>query len=128
MRMIVITRRMNWIVRRARPISLTRSMGAANRDGRRKDRNEQQEMTMKTMVLAAAALLMVGGATVANAAVTAGPAAGAPAATHNGGRGESRSVQSGGVLADNPTNLPSYEMRPDGLMINGLLPSDGSQS
>jgi hypothetical protein len=25
----------------------------------------------------------------------------------------------------NPTGLPSYEMRPDGLMINGLLPANG---
>jgi hypothetical protein len=25
----------------------------------------------------------------------------------------------------NPTGLPTYEMRPDGLMINGLLPANG---
>jgi hypothetical protein len=25
----------------------------------------------------------------------------------------------------NATGLPSYEMRPDGLMINGLLPANG---
>jgi hypothetical protein len=25
----------------------------------------------------------------------------------------------------NPTGLPAYEMRPDGLMINGLLPANG---
>ena len=25
----------------------------------------------------------------------------------------------------NPTGLPSYLMRPDGLMINGLLPNNG---
>jgi hypothetical protein len=28
---------------------------------------------------------------------------------------------------DNPTGLPAYEMRPDGLMINGLLPANGWQ-
>jgi hypothetical protein len=26
---------------------------------------------------------------------------------------------------ENPTGLPAYEMRPDGLMINGLLPANG---
>jgi hypothetical protein len=28
---------------------------------------------------------------------------------------------------DNPTGLPAYEMRPDGLMLNGLLPANGWQ-
>jgi hypothetical protein len=26
---------------------------------------------------------------------------------------------------DNPTGLPGYEMRSDGLMLNGLLPANG---
>jgi hypothetical protein len=29
------------------------------------------------------------------------------------------------LLIENPTGLPAYEMRPDGLMINGLLPAQG---
>jgi hypothetical protein len=29
------------------------------------------------------------------------------------------------VQIENPTGLPAYEMRPDGLMINGLLPAQG---
>jgi len=29
------------------------------------------------------------------------------------------------VGTPNPTGLPSYEMRPDGLLINGLLPANG---
>jgi hypothetical protein len=29
--------------------------------------------------------------------------------------------------SENPTGLPAYEMRPDGLMINGLLPAPGWQ-
>ena len=31
------------------------------------------------------------------------------------------------LAKDNPTGLPAYEMRPDGLMINGLLPANGWQ-
>jgi hypothetical protein len=27
----------------------------------------------------------------------------------------------------NPTGLPSYELRPDGLLLNGLLPANGWQ-
>jgi hypothetical protein len=41
---------------------------------------------------------------------------------------DGRSSQaSGSFQRENPTGLPSYEMRPDGLMINGLLPANGWQ-
>ena len=36
-------------------------------------------------------------------------------------------VASNPLRRDNPTGLPAYEMRPDGLMINGLLPANGWQ-
>jgi hypothetical protein len=77
------------------------------------------------MFLAAAAGLLLGsGAAHAQAAGSIVPAAqtshdAAPAA---GSRSSLTSFQK-----ENPTGLPAYEMRPDGLMINGLLPANGWQ-
>jgi hypothetical protein len=83
---------------------------------------------MKTMFLAAAAaLLVIGGAAQAEpigsdqlanepqeaAALVSTPHRPLPALNQ--------------VQSENPTGLPAYEMRPDGLMINGLLPAPGWQ-
>ena len=38
---------------------------------------------------------------------------------------DSRPIQTFSPQTENPTGLPSYELRPDGLMINGLLPANG---
>jgi hypothetical protein len=85
------------------------------------------KVPMKTMFLAAAAgLLMLGGAAQA-APFTAGSfsnepqEAAAQASTHR------PSLAWNQPRIENPTGLPAYEMRPDGLMINGLLPADGWQ-
>ncbi len=81
---------------------------------------------MKTMFLATAAVLLVGAAG-AHAAVTGGRVVQAAAAAHDSSRSAPRSVQTARPWTDNPTDLPSYEMRPDGLMINGPLPANGWQ-
>jgi hypothetical protein len=82
---------------------------------------------MKTKFLAAAAaLLMFGG--VAQAKVV-GSGADRAQVSNNAtlvANGQS-SPATVTVPAENPTGLPSYEMRPDGLMINGLLPANGWQ-
>ena len=36
-------------------------------------------------------------------------------------------IHAADAASANPTGLPSQEMRPDGLMINGLLPANGWQ-
>jgi hypothetical protein len=38
-----------------------------------------------------------------------------------------RAAQTDSASQENPTGIPSYLMRSDGLMINGLLPSNGWQ-
>jgi hypothetical protein len=82
---------------------------------------------MKTMFLAAAAaLLMIGGAAqaepVGSDQLTNQPQAAALVSTPHRPLRASNQRQS-----ENPTGLPAYEMRPDGLMINGLLPAPGWQ-
>jgi hypothetical protein len=77
---------------------------------------------MKTMFLAAAtALLLASGAAQAKPVESDAQAVSAAAivvvAKHN--------PQTQLVAKENPTGLPAYEMRPDGLMINGLLPAQG---
>jgi hypothetical protein len=81
---------------------------------------------MKTMFLAAAAaLLMLGGAAQAEPFV-AGQAANDPQEAAALARTTDRPSQAlNEVQIENPTGLPAYEMRPDGLMINGLLPAQG---
>jgi hypothetical protein len=81
---------------------------------------------MKTMFLAAAAaLLMLGGAAQAEPFV-AGHAANDPQEAAALARTTDRPSQAlNEVQIENPTGLPAYEMRPDGLMINGLLPAQG---
>jgi hypothetical protein len=78
------------------------------------------------MFFAAAALLLLGssGAAHAQAAGSIVPTAQTSydAARATGGRSSQASFQ-----RENPTGLPVYEMRPDGLMINGLLPATGWQ-
>ncbi|MEA2737956.1 MAG: hypothetical protein QOH05_1263 [Acetobacteraceae bacterium] len=79
---------------------------------------------MKTIFVAAAGFLLLGGAAYAapanfdaskvtprNSAVTT--------------RDAKAGVTSNRLQTENPTGLPAYEMRPDGLMINGLLPARG---
>jgi hypothetical protein len=82
---------------------------------------------MKTMFLAAAAALLVFGG-VAQAKVV-GSGANQPHVSDSAmlaTNGQPLPAASP-VPAENPTGLPSYEMRPDGLMINGLLPANGWQ-
>jgi hypothetical protein len=80
---------------------------------------------MKTMFLAAAAgLLMLGGAAQAEPFV-AGHAANDPQEAAAVAKTTHRPSQVNQLLIENPTGLPVDEMRPDGLMINGLLPAQG---
>jgi hypothetical protein len=80
---------------------------------------------MKTMFLAAAAgLLMLGGAAQAEPFV-AGHASNEPQEAAASVRSNRPSQALNRLQIANPTGLPSYEMRPDGLMINGLLPAQG---
>jgi hypothetical protein len=82
---------------------------------------------MKTMFLAAAVgMLLLGGAAQAKA-IESGASAVQPPDVAMAAR-NSRSPQgSKQFLTANPTGLPSYEMRSDGLLINGLLPATGWQ-
>ena len=80
---------------------------------------------MKTLFLAAAAgMLLLGGAVHANAA---SPDASVQAQGATGAISGLPIPSSNPLGLDNPTGLRSYEMRPDGLMINGLLPAPGWQ-
>jgi hypothetical protein len=82
---------------------------------------------MKTMFLAAAAgLLMLGGAAQAEPVGSdrlsnESQEAAAPARINRTSQASSQ------LQIANPTGLPPYEMRPDGLMINGLLRANGWQ-
>jgi hypothetical protein len=80
---------------------------------------------MKTVFLAAAAgLMMLGGAAQAKPFV-AGHASNDPQEAAASVRSNRPSQDLNQLQIANPTGLPSYEMRPDGLMINGLLPAQG---
>jgi hypothetical protein len=83
---------------------------------------------MKTMFLAAvAALLMIAGAAQAEP-VGSDHLSNEPQEAAALARTTSRPLQAVNQLqSENPTGLPSYEMRSDGLMINGLLPAPGWQ-
>jgi hypothetical protein len=80
---------------------------------------------MKTIILGAAVatLLLSTGSYAASAATNASSAhfAEAPAVAQTNPARRSASPPS----AENPTGLPSYFMRPDGLMFNGLRPAPG---
>jgi hypothetical protein len=79
---------------------------------------------MKTFVLAAAAMLVLGG--VAQAAPSTPRQQGMQVAEATTQAPVSCSRQyAAQSAAPNPTGLPSYEMRSDGLMLNGLLPANG---
>ena len=88
---------------------------------------------MKTMfIAAAAAVLAFGGAAQAKLVDSATQAAPAPAVVAVAKHKQVQLVTNPLVVTnplakDNPTGLPAYEMRPDGLMINGLLPANGWQ-
>jgi hypothetical protein len=80
---------------------------------------------MKTMFFAAAAaLLVLGGAAQAKPVGSDTQAVPAPAIVVAAKHKQTRLV-SNPLAKENPTGLPAYEMRPDGLMINGLLPAQG---
>jgi hypothetical protein len=82
---------------------------------------------MKTMMLSGfAAMMLTSGVAYADTNAVAPFGAEPPAFSAAARLGQtSPAVQR--FLADNPTALPSYELRPDGLMINGLLPAPGWQ-
>ena len=70
---------------------------------------------MRTMFLAAATVAALSGSTSATYTLEAKTTAPAHAA------------QTASASQENPTGIPSYLMRSDGLMTNGLLPSNGWQ-
>jgi hypothetical protein len=81
---------------------------------------------MKTMFLAAAAgLLLLGGVAQAE------PIGSDQLRNQPQEAAISRSPQPSQALNQlqryNPAGLPSYELRPDGLLLNGLLPANGWQ-
>ena len=80
---------------------------------------------MKTMFLAAASGLMTLGGAAQVEPFAAGHASNEPqeAAASVSSKPAISGLEPAPVA--NPTGLPSYEMRPDGLMINGLLPAQG---
>ena len=79
---------------------------------------------MKTMFLAATAGLLMLGAAQAEPFL-AGHASNDPQEAAASVRSNRPSRALNQLQSANPTGLPSYEMRPDGLMINGLLPAQG---
>jgi hypothetical protein len=81
---------------------------------------------MKNLLfLAAAAILLLGsGAAHAQAAGSIVPAA---QTSHDAAPATSSQSSQTSFQKENPTGLPAYEMLPDGLMINGLLPATGWQ-
>jgi hypothetical protein len=80
---------------------------------------------MKTMFFAAAAaFLVLGGAAQAEPVAPDTQAVRAPAAVVVAKHKQTQPVANP-LAKENPTGLPAYEMRPDGLMINGLLPAYG---
>ena len=80
---------------------------------------------MKTMFFAAAAaFLVLGGAARAKPIEAEAQAVAAPAVVVVAKHKQTELVSSP-LQKENPTGLPAYEMRPDGLMINGLLPANG---
>jgi hypothetical protein len=82
---------------------------------------------MKTMfIAAAAAFLVLGGAAQAKPVGSETHATQAPAVVVMAKQKQIQLVTNP-LAKDNPTGLPAYEMRPDGLMINGLLPANGWQ-
>jgi hypothetical protein len=70
---------------------------------------------MRTMFLAAATVAALSGSIGATHTLEARTTAPATAA------------QTTSALQENPTGIPSYLMRQDGLMTNGLLPANGWQ-
>ncbi|HEX4171389.1 MAG TPA: hypothetical protein VHY82_02810 [Acetobacteraceae bacterium] len=80
---------------------------------------------MKTMFFgAAAAFLILGGAAAAKPVVSDTQAVQAPAVVVMAKHKQTQ-LLANPLAKENPTGLPAYEMRPDGLMINGLLPAQG---
>ncbi|HEY1413605.1 MAG TPA: hypothetical protein VGF36_15775 [Rhodopila sp.] len=77
---------------------------------------------MKTFALAAAAMLVLGGVAHAVPTNTNDQDVKVAEIKVPVSRTTQFAVQS---RHENPTGLPSYEMRSDGLMINGLLPANG---
>jgi hypothetical protein len=72
---------------------------------------------MRTMFFAAATVAALSAWTTTAYTLEAKTTAPAPAAQ----------ARSAAARQENPAGLPSYLMRPDGLMTNGLLPSNGWQ-
>jgi hypothetical protein len=74
---------------------------------------------MRRMFLAAATITAMSGWTSVNT-----PEAKTAAPTH---AAHAAQAPRASVSQENPTGIPSYLMRQDGLMINGLLPANGWQ-
>jgi hypothetical protein len=80
---------------------------------------------MKTMLLtAAAALLVLGGAAQAKPVESETQTVQLPT-TAVVAKHQRTQLATNPLAKENPTGLPAYEIRPDGLMINGLLPAQG---
>ena len=80
---------------------------------------------MKTMFFAAAAaFLVLGGAAQAKPVQSNAQTVRLPTTVVVAKHTQTQLVANP-LARENPTGLPAYEMRPDGLMINGLLPAQG---
>jgi hypothetical protein len=87
----------------------------------------EKEITMETKLPAVVAVLLAVGGT-ANAKPVCFDQLTVPATRITlTTRHRPRPVASNPLTKENPTGLPAYEMRPDGLMLNGLLPGNGWQ-
>jgi hypothetical protein len=82
---------------------------------------------MKTMFIAAAAAFLVAGGAAQAKPTNAGAQAFQAPAVVVVAKHKQIQLVANPLAKDNPTGLPAYEMRPDGLMINGLLPANGWQ-
>ena len=80
---------------------------------------------MKTMFLAAAAAFLVLGGAAQAKPTDAEPQAVRLPTTVVVVKHKQTQLVANPLAKENPTGLPAYEMRPDGLMINGLLPAQG---
>ena len=80
---------------------------------------------MKTMFLTAAAALLLASSAVQAKPVDADAQAVRVPATVVVAKHKQTQLVANPLAKENPTGLPAYEMRPDGLMINGLLSPQG---
>ena len=122
---IGVTETVYWIVRRGMPILQSRSVAFAIPNGPAETASQaigdynEDDVPCRRSGTADAWRRGTGGAFRGHAANDPQEAAALARTTHR----PSQALNE--VQIENPTGLPAYEMRPDGLMINGLLPAQG---